>query len=273
MKLCTIVNVSSLLLLMTSVDAFGRLSDNSNNATETTSTTTNGSARRLKGATAPETRNQEDELLARRGLQQGGGYGKGNSYGKGGGQGGKGWGKGGGMSYGKGNTGKGYYYPASKSGPPKGSKGGAPKGGSKGGGWGPAASACQQIPVYFYLNDLRAGYHPTASIGGGFDSVPFYSTDTGAHLGYYSDSATVLPSKDCVGSGSYSFGSATSSSTTNKDYPSQISLQFTCFGAYNSITGGNGQFGCASGYETFSYQDSQIVASVLHLCGSLCPWN
>jgi hypothetical protein len=124
---------------------------------------------------------------------------------------------------------------------------------------------CQIIPVFFFKKELRRNYSRNA-IGGGFDSVPFYNTNTGAQLGYYSDEATNLASGDCVGTGVFSFGAVL-------QFQDQITFSFSCNGASNSITGGNGRFGCANGYEYFTVDNKQRVASVLTLCGDLCPHN
>ena len=165
---------------------------------------------------------------------------------------------------GKGNMGKG----GKGSMPPPPGKGSAGKGtmpGKGGNGKGSAPSiSCPQISIYFYIQDLTDKYEPNA-IGGGFDNVPFYSTQTGDQIGFYSDQATNLTNSDCVGTGSFSFG-------LTHDFPSQISFSFTCNGTYNAITGGNGQFGCAEGYEELAYEDSKVISSTLNICGTLCPW-
>ena len=166
----------------------------------------------------------------------------------------------------------------SKGGPkgPKGSKGG-PKGpqggwnsswrdlkGSKGGpNVGPGQSSCFVIPVFMFYKDLQADFEKN-SIGGGFNNVPFYNSQTGEHLGYYSDAATELASNECVGTGEFGF-------STNNTSTSQISIQFTCHGKYNPITGGTGSYGCAKGFEVFVYDDGHVIASDLHICNGLCP--
>lgn len=75
-----------------------------------------------------------------------------------------------------------------------------------------------------------------------------------------------MDSGDCVGVGKFNFG------PNELPYESQIAFQFTCWGRYNSITSGNGGFGCASGYEVFVLEDDYIVMSELYLCGSFCPY-
>lgn len=100
--------------------------------------------------------------------------------------------------------------------------------------------------------------------GASFDSVPYYNSETGDQLGFYTDEATTLED-DCVGTGVFSFGPAVS-------YEDQISITFTCNGAYNAITGGNGRFGCASGFEVFGADEEDRVTSTIYLCGVLCPF-
>ena len=155
---------------------------------------------------------------------------------------------------GKGNMSKGSMPPPGKGSMPLPPSKGAPKGSSKG------ASVCRFVPIFMYKQDLHAGFeHETYGNGGSLDSIPFYNVETGEHLGYYSDSAAYLASGDCVGNGEFTFIDQ-----------SQISIQFTCFGTFNSITGGTGQFGCASGYEEYSYQDGVVFATSLHICTGLC---
>jgi len=125
-------------------------------------------------------------------------------------------------------------------------------------------TSCQVIPVIMDFDDLRNAYTKTEA-GGTFDTVPFYNAETGELLGYYSDSSTDLESEDCVGTGAFSFD-------YEEPYVSQIAFQFTCFGEFNSITGGTGEFGCASGFEEFVFDDGNIIGSELNLCGPLCPY-
>ncbi len=128
-----------------------------------------------------------------------------------------------------------------------------------------ATTSCgEKIPIYFFKAELKSGFQSN-SVGGGFDNVPFYSTITGQQLGNYTDEATNYKSGDCAGTGAFSFGSF------KNPYPSQIVFTFTCFGLYNTITGGNGNFGCASGYESFVYENDTVIESAIHLCGTLCP--
>lgn len=139
----------------------------------------------------------------------------------------------------------------------------SPKGG-KGKGKGGDYADCKIIPIFQFVAELSAGFQENA-VGGGFDNVPFYSQETGQQLGFYTDSAADLDSEDCAGTGSFSFD-------FQEPYENQIAFQFTCFGQFNSITGGNGAFGCASGFEEFVFEDDEVIASQLYVCGSLCPF-
>jgi len=118
--------------------------------------------------------------------------------------------------------------------------------------------------VFFYFEDLQDSFKKNG-VGGTFDNAPFYNTETGEQLGFYSDTAADLSSEDCVGSGAFSFG-------MDEPYVSQIAFQFTCFGEFNSITGGTGMYGCAKGFEEFIYDDGEIIESELNLCGEMCPY-
>ncbi|GKY95994.1 hypothetical protein MPSEU_000559900 [Mayamaea pseudoterrestris] len=129
----------------------------------------------------------------------------------------------------------------------------------------PTAEACRTIPIFFLKSELTANYTRYAT-GGGFDSVPYYNANTGEQYGFYSDEATNLDSGDCVGGGVFSFGPTIS-------YLDQITFSFSCYGASNSITGGNGRFGCASGYEIFNADEVDRISSTLYLCGTLCPYT
>lgn len=83
-------------------------------------------------------------------------------------------------------------------------------------------------------------------------------------LGTYSDAATFEgfsqdPDSTCVGYGTFTFIDG-----------SEISLSYTCGTRKNSITGGQGRFGCASGFEGSFEIDDVVSGSTLYLCGSLC---
>ena len=146
-----------------------------------------------------------------------------------------------------------------------GGKGSPPTG--KGKGSGPLS--CTTIPILFYQKDITAAEY-TNSAGFGLKEVPFYNPTTLEQLGTYSDFAVDIPESDeCVADGAFSFG-------LNPDtgsYDSQITIAFTCGSAQNSITGGSGAYGCATGYEVFAYQDDAagLLGTELVLCGPLCP--
>lgn len=124
---------------------------------------------------------------------------------------------------------------------------------------------CKPIPVYFFIEELAAAFDRN-EVGGGFDNVPFYHSETSEQLGTYSDSATDLASGDCVGTGAFSFN-------YDPPYLDQIHFSFTCNGEFNAVTGGTGAFGCATGFEEFVFDDGVVIASVIYVCGDLCPYN
>jgi hypothetical protein len=188
---------------------------------------------------------------------------KGGSSGKG--KGGSESGKGGSESGKGGSSGKG------KGGSESG-KGGSPgkgKGGTEGKGKGGGFASCTVVPVLFYNEDLLAGEY-TNAIGFGLNQVPFYDPETLVQLGNYSDFAVDIPdSEECIASGAFSFGTPDASGK----YPTQVEISFTCGSSENAITGGSGDYGCASGFERFAFQDETagLLGTELNICGPLCP--
>jgi len=130
-------------------------------------------------------------------------------------------------------------------------------------------SSCRVISMIMYKSDLRDGYNKN-SVGGTFESVPFYDADSGDLLGSYSDSAVQIDDDDCIGSGAFSFGSGGGGDTPS--YSDQVEFGFTCSGRYNAVTGGTGTFGCATGFEQFVVDDGTVINSNLYVCGTLCPF-
>lgn len=123
---------------------------------------------------------------------------------------------------------------------------------------------CSIIPTTTFFVDIDLRNNVTA-VGNTVDQVPFYSRDTGEILGYYTGEETILPG-DSIGTVVYSFGEFPS-----RPFLTQISSAFTRSGAYNSITGGNGRYGCAEGYIVFlSSSNSTQIDSDLYVCGTLC---
>jgi len=148
--------------------------------------------------------------------------------------------------------------------PPPG-KGGAPTAAPVGKG---APSYCTVIPVILFKTDLKAGYF-TDAVGFGYNQVPFYNPQNGQQLGTFSQSVTNIPnSTECVGTSAYSFDY----DSTLGLYRSQINTASTCNGQMNAITGGSGSYGCASGYDVFQYEDSQVYSTNLYICQALCPY-
>ena len=133
-----------------------------------------------------------------------------------------------------------------------------------------APSYCNVISVIFKKQEIAAAEY-TNCLGFGLDQVPFYDPETGNQLGTYSDFATSLPDcNECVVSGAFSFDE---DSTHNGLYRSQINIAFTCGSEMNTITGGSGTYGCASGYEIFPSETDTLLSSNLYLCTELCPFQ
>ena len=149
--------------------------------------------------------------------------------------------------------------------PPPPGKGGAPSPAPVGKG---APSYCTVIPVILFKTDLKAGYF-TDAVGFGYNEVPFYNPQNGQQLGTFSQTVTNIPnSTECVGTSAYSFDY----DSTLGLYRSQINTASTCNGQMNAITGGSGSYGCASGYDVFQYEDSQVYSTNLYICQALCPY-
>jgi len=96
--------------------------------------------------------------------------------------------------------------------------------------------------------------------------VPFYDTDLNM-LGYWSVAATYTEDAEGVcyiASGSYDF--------CDEDFfcESQIAEYFTCFGDYNSVTGGFGEFACAGGYEIYNPELEDLEAGVYGFTVTVC---
>jgi len=125
---------------------------------------------------------------------------------------------------------------------------------------------CQVIGIIFQKDELKAANQNT-TVGEAFDNVPFYDGSNGDLIGFYSDQYTSLPSGDCVGSGTFSFGPG------SDPFPTQITISFSCFGDMNAIVGGNGDFGCAKGFEQYVYEDDVQINSELNICSQLCPFS
>jgi len=140
------------------------------------------------------------------------------------------------------------------------------KGGGGGGGY--YGKGCNDMYLYQKIEELRAGFSENA-VGSYFESVPFYDAKTNETLGAYDDSATTFstaPVLTGAGYSSYSFFPE-----SEGDPSSQIALQFTFLGAVNSITGGNGLYGCGiSGWETFTDEDEERLWITLTVCGETC---
>jgi len=129
----------------------------------------------------------------------------------------------------------------------------------------PCDPLCNTIHVYFHPEDYSYADYEN-KIGFGLAELPFYD-EHGNQLGTYSDFATVTgkDSEECVGRGAYSFDFDEHIGF----YLSTINMAYTCSSDYNTITGGSGDYGCASGYEYFDTRDDSgyVDKAQLTVCG------
>lgn len=144
-----------------------------------------------------------------------------------------------------------------------------PFSGKKGKGKG-VASCAVPISNLFRVEDVDGTYLYFNDIGYGLKQVPFFDPVTLEQLGTYSDFTVDVPdSEECIGTGAFSFGTPGADGT----YSSQVEISYTCSGQQNAVTGGTGEYGCASGYEKLSFLDENagLLESELTICGPLCP--
>lgn len=125
---------------------------------------------------------------------------------------------------------------------------------------------CTTLPVLVYVEDVVANRNVTA-VGRGSSNVPFYDERDGSLLGYYTGALTVVRN-DTIGTIAWSLGD-----TLGGPYASQFVTVLTNTGAYDSIVGGNGQYGCAEGYVVYvpDPPNGTFVAD-MHFCSGFCPY-
>jgi hypothetical protein len=99
------------------------------------------------------------------------------------------------------------------------------------------------FPVYDYYTDEEIG------------------TSTGSTTAVFFGGELV----DCVGIATFNLGYDASLEFPFED---QIMLSGTCFGSNNAITGGTGEYACASGYEEIFDSGEDLFAVVLTICNT-----
>jgi hypothetical protein len=128
-------------------------------------------------------------------------------------------------------------------------------------------ASCQSVKIKANYTEIEAGLDETAL--GETLSFPVYDYYTDEPIGTYTDSTTQIfvggAYVDCTFAGSFNFDFDAS-----LEYPfvSQVTVSGTCLGASNSITGGTGQYSCASGSEIFLDPDADYFASDLVICNT-----
>jgi hypothetical protein len=126
---------------------------------------------------------------------------------------------------------------------------------------------CESYKIKAPFDEVVAGISETA-VG---ETLIFtvYDFDTDEAIGTYTDQTTNIfvggEFVDCTFTGSFNFDF-----DENLDLPfvSQVLIAGTCLGASNAITGGTGQYACASGFETFIDGGEGFIASELTICNT-----
>jgi hypothetical protein len=120
--------------------------------------------------------------------------------------------------------------------------------------------SCSNMTLLIKYDEVNVGLTQT-DVGNNL-YYPFYDPVTGAEIGNYQDSSTLIngTSPDCSYFGSYNFGSNQQNASTN-----QIMIQGTCNGFNDAITGGTGIYSGVTGFvslENFVNDTSNVL---LHL--------
>jgi hypothetical protein len=128
-------------------------------------------------------------------------------------------------------------------------------------------TACRSLKIKAPYSEVDAGFGQTAV--GETLTFPVYDYYTNETIGTYTDQTTDIllggAFADCTFTGSFNLGF-----NESLDFPfvSQVMVSGTCFGASNSITGGTGQYACASGSEIFIDGGEDYFASDLSICNT-----
>jgi hypothetical protein len=126
---------------------------------------------------------------------------------------------------------------------------------------------CQTASYKFFYDEVNAGRSQSA-IGDTLE-YPLYDVDTEEYAGYYQDASIFAPKdfSNCVFYAVYNFDM-----DDKLFYKSQVVTMGSCSGSNNSIVGGTGRYGCATGYDSFRETDSDKFGIVdLKLCTTACP--
>jgi hypothetical protein len=126
---------------------------------------------------------------------------------------------------------------------------------------------CQSIKIKAPFDEIEPGFGETA-VG---ETLIFLvlDFDTDEAIGTLTETTTDIflggEFVDCTLTGSFNFDF-----DENLDLPfvSQVLIAGTCLGASNAITGGTGQYACASGFETFIDGGEGFIASELTICNT-----
>jgi hypothetical protein len=126
---------------------------------------------------------------------------------------------------------------------------------------------CQSVNIKALFAEVEAGFTETAV--GDTLTFPVYDFYTDEVIGTYTDQTTNIfvggEFVDCTFTGSFNFDF---DENLFLPFVSQVLIAGTCDGAFNAITGGTGQYACASGFETFLDGGEDFFASELTICNT-----
>jgi hypothetical protein len=149
----------------------------------------------------------------------------------------------------------------------KGSKGSKGMKEDKGMKEGNGKKGCQTVKTKTPYSEIDAGISATAV--GQVLTYPLYDFYTDELVGTYTDQTTTIllggEFSDCFFTGSYNLDFDES---LEFPFQSQIMVGGTCFGTNNWISGGTGQFACATGEEFFVDGGEDFFASELTICNT-----
>ena len=139
---------------------------------------------------------------------------------------------------------------------------------------------CTTLTVWVERESNLANQFDT-QLGIGVNQDPFFDKPNGTQIGVYSNFAmfpqgfppaeSAAESVECFVTSVYSFGHP---DPVTGFYSSTIDLSHTCTSKFNTIIGGTGDYGCATGYEDGGLtltEDGSFGSSTLEICGCLCP--
>jgi len=138
------------------------------------------------------------------------------------------------------------------------SKGKGGKGSSKG-----SSDACEQLWVYFNEKDFKDSFEGDGLIGTNQVKLFFQG---GKRAGSYIEVTTGVGPKDCYSNGVYTL------ETDNNGRPTtQVFVSSTCYAKTQAITGGTGDYACATGTVALTNKGAKTRDNrMISLCNAGC---